>query len=190
MQKEDLNVLIDKTATLMAQYERRGANIDKRLEESSIMLQGLSQQLPGVVRTASLDLLQTLPRDTVASIRQGLDLSLEGYRQSLGRAGSEVLQVSHALAAQISDLQRLHRQLIWKTMVAVGLALALLLAGGAWLSMYYTNVIRNNQLSAQLLEAYNRADVRLCGNGSLCANVNSKGARYGADRQYLLVKQR
>jgi hypothetical protein len=74
--------------------------------------------------------------------------------------------------------------------VALALALALLLVGGAWLSLHYTRVIRDNQLSAELLKAYNGADVILCGNGKLCANVDTRGARYGDNRQYLPVRSR
>ena len=40
MQMEELNALIDKTATLMVQYERRGANIDARLQALGEELQG------------------------------------------------------------------------------------------------------------------------------------------------------
>jgi hypothetical protein len=64
-----------------------------------------------------------------------------------------------------------------------------LLIGGIWLASHYYNVIRENQIDAALMQAYNRADVSLC-QGRLCANVDAKGARYGDDKQYLIVKPR
>ena len=190
MQQEELTVLIDKTATLMTQYERRGASIDARLQALGEVLQGLTKQLPVVVKASTHDLLQTLPDQMTNKVREGLDRSMSDYRQSLDTASRDVENKSHALAGQISRLQRLHRQLIWKTMSTAVLALALLLAGGMWLSIHYTQVIRDNQLSAELLKAYNGADVTLCGSGGLCANVNAKGLRYGDHRQYLPVNPR
>jgi hypothetical protein len=50
-------------------------------------------------------------------------------------------------------------------------------------------VIRENQLDAALMQAYNHADVTLC-QAQLCANVDTKGVRYGDNRQYLIVKSR
>jgi hypothetical protein len=190
VQQEELTALIDKTATLMVQYERRGAAIDARLQAIGDTLQGLTQQLPVVVRTSTEGMLQTLPAEMGSVMRNGLGQQLGDYRQRLDAAGHDVEKASRSLAGQIGQLQRLHRQLIWKATGAVALTLALLLAGGAWLSMHYARVIRDNQLSADLLKAYNRADVTVCGNGSLCANVDARSARYGEHRQYLQVRSR
>lgn len=190
MQQEELTALIDKTATLMVQYERRGAAIDARLQALGDTLQGLAQQLPAVVRTSADGVLQTLPAEMGSVMRNGLGQQMDDYRQRLDAAGHDVEKASQSLSGQIGQLQRLHRQLIWKATGAVVLTLALLLAGGAWLSMHYIRVIRDNQLSAELLKAYNSADVTVCGNGSLCANVDPRGTRYGEHRQYLPVKFR
>jgi hypothetical protein len=190
VQQDELTVLIDKTATLMAQYERRGADIDARLQALGEVLQGATRQLPLVVGASTRDLLQTLADETMHKVREGLDRPMGDYRQGLDTARGEVENASRSLAGQISQLQRLHRQLIWKTTGAVVMALALLLGGGMWLSIHYTQVIRDNQLSANLLKAYNGADVTLCGAGDLCANVNTKAARYGVHRQYLPVNPR
>lgn len=190
MQMEELNALIDKTATLMVQYERRGAHIDARLQELGEVLHGLAQQLPSAVRGATHDLLQTLPGEMADTVRSGLGQSLGAYRQSMDAANAEVARAAQALAGQIGQLQSLHRRLIWKTSATVLAALALLLGGGAWLSTRYVRVIRDNQVSAELMRAYNSADVVLCGNGQLCANVDGKHAHYGERGQYLPVKPR
>ena len=190
MQMEELNALIDKTATLMVQYERRGANIDARLQALGEELQGLTQQLPAVVKGASRDLLQTLPGEMADTVRAGLGQSLVAYRQRVETANADIARAAQALAGQLGQLQSLHRRLVWKTSATVLAALALLLGGGAWLSAHYARVIRDNQLSAELMRAYNSADVVLCGNGQLCANVDGKRAHYGERGQYLPVKPR
>jgi hypothetical protein len=190
MQEDELAALIDKTATLMVHYERRGAAIDARLQALADALQGLTQQLPAVVRTSADGAMQALPAEMGSVMREGLDPSIGDYRRRLDAASGDVERTARALAGQIGQLQRVHRQLIWKTVGAAVLTLALLLTGGVWLSMHYTRVIRDNQLSAELLKAYNGADVTLCGRGELCANVDTRGARYGEHRQYLPVKPR
>lgn len=190
MQSDELNALIDKTATLMVQYERRGAHIDARLQELGDVLQGLTQQLPAVVKASTEGLLQTLPGEMAETVRAGLGESMSSYRQGLHVARGEVERATHALAAQISHLQNLHRRLVWKTIGAAWISLALLLGGGAWLSLHYIHVIRDNQLSAELVKAYSSADVVLCGTGELCANVDNKHARYGERAQYLPIKSR
>ncbi|MFL8092459.1 relaxation protein, partial [Xanthomonas vasicola] len=67
--------------------------------------------------------------------------------------------------------------------------LLVLLGGGGWLLTRYRQQIEDNQVRAELLRAYNAADVTLCGN-RLCANVETKGAAYGDRRQYRQVKPR
>ena len=190
MEQDELTALIDKTATLMTQYERRGAAIDSRLQALGDALHGLTQQLPAVLKTSADGVLQALPSEMGSVLRTGLGQSMGDYRQRLDTAGRDVELASQALAGQLSRLQQLHRQLIWRTGGVVVLALVLLLTGGAWLSVHYTRVIRDNQLSAELLQAYNGADVTLCSNGKLCANVDTRGAHYGEHRQYLTVKPR
>jgi hypothetical protein len=164
MTQDELTDLIDKTATLMTQYERRGAVIDARLQALGDALQGLTQELPMVIRTSADGALQTLPAEMGSVMRNGLGQAMGDYRQRLDTAGQGVEKSSRVLA--------------------------LLLAGGAWLSMHYTRVIRDNQLSAELLKAYNGADVTLCGSGMLCANVDIRGPRHGEHHQYLPVKSR
>lgn len=190
MQTEELNALIDKTATLMVQYERRGAHIDARLQALGEVLQDLTKQLPVMVKSATHDLLRTLPGELADTVRRELGQSLGAYRQTVDAANADIARAAQALAGQIGQLQSLHRRLIWKTTATVLVALVLLLGGGVWLSTGYTRVIRDNQLSAELMRAYNGADVVLCGNGQLCANVDGKHAHYGEQGQYLPVKLR
>lgn len=189
MQQDELAALIDKTATLMIQYERRSQHIDTRLQALGENLQGLLQQLPTAVKTSTQDVLRTLPGEMTNKMRDGMDQAMDDYRQSLGVAGTEVERSSRMLAAQIEQLQRLHRQLIWKTTGAAVLALTLLLGGGGWLSTHYLRVIRENQLTADQMKAYNAADLILCG-ATLCANVEARGPRYGDRRQYWPIKAR
>ena len=182
--------MIDKTATLMAQYERRDDSIDTRPQTLSQVLQDLMQQLPVVMQNSANGLLQTLPDQMMNKVREGLAQSTSDYQQRLRLACDEAAEKSHVLAQQLSHLQRLHRQLIWKTMTAAVITLLLLFAGGLWQSMHYTRVLEENQIEAELLKAYNSDDVTLRQGSQLCANVGSRDRRHGEQKPYLPVALR
>lgn len=190
MQLEELDALIDKTATLMVQYDRRGAVIDERLSALVAELRELVQRLPATFQHSSEEMLQALPSRLGDIATHALNRPLQDYRESLRAATGELERTKRVAAAQLDGLRNLHRVLLWKTVGTVALALAVLLAGGAWLSVHYAGVIQDNRVSADLMRAYNRADVVLCGDGGLCANVDAKHARYGDRGQYVPVKPR
>jgi hypothetical protein len=190
MQEDELSALISKTAALMEQFERRCDDIDQRLLASSQALQELTRQLPAIVRQSADGSLQALPAQVLSRVQEGLACPVADYQQRLDRAGSEVGNVSHALALQIQRLERLHKLLIWKVVGVTAVCLLLLLAGGVWLSMHYTKVIEENQLTADLMRTYNNADLVMCDKGQLCANVDAKGKRYGQHKQYVPVMSR
>lgn len=190
MQQDELDALIDKTATLMAQYERRGAHIDARLQKLAETLHDVTGRLPETIRGSAAALLETVPAQVAGAVSAGLDRPLDAYREQLHRAGADIEVAARALAGQIDGLGRLQRMLIWEAMGGAVLTLALLIGGGAWLSAHYASVVRDNQLAADLMQAYNGSDVVLCGHRELCANVDTKRARYGDRGQYLPVKPR
>lgn len=187
MQEDDLAVLISKTAALMEQFERRCTAIDRRLLDTSKALQELTQDLPTVFRQAADGSLQTLPGQVLKRVQDGLAQPVADYQKRLDQAGRDVGSVSHALALQIKRMDSLQQLLLWKVVGVTATCLVLLLAGGIWLSMHYTKVIEDNQITADLMRAFNRADVVLCEKNQLCANVDTKGKRYGDHKQYFPV---
>ncbi len=190
MQEDELSVLISKTAALMEQFERRCDEIDHRLLTSSEELQKLTQQLPAVVKQSANDSMQAVPGQVSSQVQLGLSRPVTDFQQRLDKAGNDVGQASHALAQQIKHIENLQRLLIWKVIGVTAACFLLLLAGGIWLSMHYTKVIEENQLTADLMKTYNNADLVLCEKGQLCANVDTKGKHYGDHRQYVPVMRR
>lgn len=118
-----------------------------------------------------------------------MEQPVAGFEKRLQQADSLIGERAHSLSDQPRRIERVQRLLLWKgTAVVIG-SLLLLLAGGEWLLPQYRDEIRNNQLRAELLRAYNGADVMLC-DRRLCANVETKGATYGDRRQYRPVRPR
>ncbi|GAA6142554.1 hypothetical protein [Hydrogenophaga sp. 5NK40-0174] len=189
MQEKDLSALVSKTAALMEQLQRRSQALEQKQAEAAQALQQLTQQVPGLVSHAATQQLQRLPEAVAAKVEAGVDAPVEQYEQRLQAAGVQVQQSADTITAQLQSLQRIHHGIAWKLSALLLGTLGVLLAGGGWLSWQYRQDIRNNQISARLLEAYNRSDVVICGD-SLCANVERNGRKFGDKGQYLPVKPR
>lgn len=189
MREDEVMALVDRTAALMEQFDRRCGAIDQRLAAVTQELQALAQRVPGVVGRSADDALRALPEQVMGKVRHGLERPVEAYEQRLQTAGQQIGDGAQGIAAQIRRMEQLHRALVWKTFGAVLGCLLLLLVGGLWLSQHYYGVIREYQIAGELLKAYNGADVILC-EGRLCANTDAKGKRYGEQGQYRPVMAR
>ncbi len=189
MQQDELTALIGRTAILMEQFERRCEEIEAHQRTLCEQLQQLSQRAVWAVCQAADESLRDLSGAVTGKVEDGLSQPVAAYEHRLRKAGTLLQEGSQGLAAQIARLQWLHRQLVWKVVAVAFGSLLLLLAGGGWLSSRYRADIERQRVGADLLRAYNRADVSLC-DGRLCANVDLKGRAYGEDKQYRPVRPR
>nr|WP_246109267.1 relaxation protein [Vulcaniibacterium gelatinicum] len=177
-----MTALTLRTAALMEQFERRCERIERQCHALAEQLQQATAAVPEQARRSADATLHTLP-DTVLRrleaglLQAGLEPPVAAYEQRLQHAGAQLQAGAHALAMQLRRMETLHRQLLWKFAATVIAALALLLAGGAWLGNHYRHELARQRLQADLLRAYNQADVTLC-DGRLCARVED-GVRYG-----------
>ncbi len=192
MDEQALTDLISKTAMLMEKFERNCVDINQRQQALTQHLSELAQKLPAVVQQSADSSMQRLPGQVLDKVQSGLEQPVSQYEKRLSEAGTKVGDGSHTLAQQIQRMERLHKHLIWKTAaVAIG-SMLLVLVGGIWLSTHYYSIIRENQVAADLLKAYNSADVILCGkNGDqLCAKVDRASTGYGDKGQYVPIEPR
>ncbi|MBB4132700.1 relaxation protein [Xanthomonas sp. 3075] len=189
MDAKDPLTLVSKTAALMEQFERRCSEIEQQQRRLAQQLEQVAQSLPGVMTRSAEQTMQRVPDTVVRHIQQGMDPSVAGFEKRLQQAGSLIGGGAQSLSDQLKRIERAQRLLLWKGAAVVVGSLLVLLGGGAWLLAHYRQEIEDNQVRADLLRAYNAADVTLC-NGRLCANVETKGPVYGDRRQYRQVKQR
>ncbi|HEX7801721.1 MAG TPA: relaxation protein [Pseudoxanthomonas sp.] len=179
MNEEAAAVLVSKIAALVEQF-------DRRCEQTSRDLRQLTQQVPGMVRQSADEQMRRIPDQVMGSVRGSIEQPVAAYEQRLREAGGSLQSGSQALAAQLRRMERLHKQMVWKVVGITLGSLILLLTGGIWLSKHYYDEIRENQISVDLLKAYNQADVKVC-DGRLCARVEKKNKRYG---DYIIVESR
>lgn len=172
-------VLLSQMAALVEQFRRS-------CEQTAQELQEMVQRVPGTVRQATDEQIRRLPGEVMGSVRGGIEQPVAAYEQRLRHAGEQLQHASYALTTQLQRAEALHKQLIWKVAGITLGSLILLLVGGGWLSKHYYDEIRQNRISAELLKAYNQADVTVCGD-RLCAKVDRKDKRYG---DYVPIKPR
>lgn len=189
MREQEVMALVERTAMLMEQYERRCSRLDQQLAAVTRELQQLAQQVPAVIGRSADDSLRALSGQVMGRISQGLTQPVDAYEQRLRSAGHLLADGAQDIAAQIRRMERLHRAIVWKTVGAVLGSLLLMLVGSIWLSRHYYGVIRDHQIAGDLLKAYNGADVVRCGE-RLCANIDDAGKRYGDQGQYRPVRPR
>lgn len=181
--------LVASVSALMERFERRTQQIENSLQAAHQQLQHLAQQVPEAVHRAADTEMQKLRGGVVSAVDAGIGQSVSAYEGRMQAAGHQVQQASHALSAQLDGSRQLHRHLLWKVAGVCLASLALVVLGGSWLSSHYYNEIRRHQLAAELLKAYDAADVTLCGD-RLCANVDPKGDQFGDKGQYRPVRDR
>ncbi|MEA9566824.1 MULTISPECIES: relaxation protein [unclassified Xanthomonas] len=189
MNAQDPLALVSKAASLMEQFERRCIELEQQQNRLAQQLEQVAQSLPGVMTRSAEQTLQRVPDTLIRSMQQGMEQPVAGFEKRLQQAGNLIGEGAHSLSDQLKRIERGQRVLLWKGVAVVIGSLLLLLAGGGWLLTQYRDEIRHNQLRAELLRAYNAADVTLC-DGRLCANVETKGATYGDRRQYRPVRPR
>lgn len=189
MSQSDTLALASKAAALMEQFERRCVDLERQQQHLAQHLEQVAQSLPGAAARSVQETLQRVPEALIRQVQNGLDESVAGFEKRMQHAGSLIREGAQSLAAQLKHVERMQRVLLWKSAAVTLGSLLLLLAGGGWLLMQYRQEIRDNQLRAELLRAYNAADVTLC-EGRLCANTETQGPTYGDRRQYRLVRSR
>ena len=189
MDQAQLIDVIQKTAALMEQFERRSRELEHQQQALSQQLQQLTQLLPGTVRQSADASLQRLPTAVMQQIETALGQAMSGYEQRLRDSGQLLQTGAEVVAAQVRRTEKLSRTVAWKALGSVIAAVAILLAGSLFLASHYRKQIRDNQIRADLLRAYNQADVTLCGE-RLCANVDVTAKGSGPQQQYRPVQPR
>lgn len=118
-------------------------------------------------------------------MRHGLNLPLDDFDRRVGDNVHRVDCATHGLMQAQVQMATVVRKLRWLVAGVLAAMLLVVLAGGSLL-WHYRGVVGENQIRADLMRAYNQADVNLC-DGRLCARVDRADKRFG---DYLLIKPR
>lgn len=151
-----LHDLLGKMAVLVAQFDRHCA-------QSREALQASARQVPEQVRASTEQQMNQLHKALLTRVGNAIERPVTGCVQQLDASSTQLQQASEALAAQVQRARHVHRGVLWTSTGVAGIALLAILIAGMTSTRYYAGEIQRQRISADLLKAYNAADVRLCG---------------------------
>lgn len=154
--QDALHDLLAKMAVLVAQFDRHCAQSREALQTSA-------RQIPEQVRASTDQQMARLHTALSAQVGNAIERPVARCTQQLDASSAQLQRASDALAAQAQRAGRVHRGVLRKSTGAAGVALLAVLIAGAALTRYYAGEVQRQRVSADLLRAYNAADVRLCG---------------------------
>lgn len=183
MQSNELTELANKMAAAIARFEPCSQNIEQQQAN-------LARQLPIMVQQKVDDVLQVLSSQAASAVREGLGPPTDELQHRLRTIAIDTDKTTRALRAAQADVAS-QRRLMWWGLGSV-LVLCMISLVATYQSLYGFYHARMTQLKAKItyLEAVNKADVVRCGDGLLCARVDTQSPRYGDKKQYRVVAPR
>jgi len=172
-------------ADLVARLARLSQELGERNRQAVEQLQRASQSAPAVLRQAADQAWSGLSSRANESVQQGLQGPLDGLGRHIADSIARMQTATQGLMQAQQRMQSTVRKLHW-LVGAVAMVMLLALIAGTAMVRHYRGVIAEHQIQAELMRAYNQADVTLC-DGRLCANVERNGKSY---QGYVPIKPR
>ncbi|WP_266169523.1 hypothetical protein [Dyella subtropica] len=185
MQPDDLKKAAVQTANLVERLSRISQDIAERNHQAAEYLQRTTQAAPDMFRQAANAAYGNISSGTLQAVRSGLNEPLENFQRSVIDHINSIQRTTHELIQAQASMKAVIRKL---SLLVAGVLATMLLAimSGASVLWHYQGVIAKNQIQADLMRAYNQADVTLC-DGQLCAKVDKPRKNYEG---YVPVKPR
>lgn len=189
MEADDLKTLALRLAALGERLDQRSEAAGRRVEQAAAALDRGAQQLSASTAGFTRDVAQALRQQAGEIVGSGIGAAAGAFDQQVRDAAKSASAAARGLEAEVQALRRERRT--WAWMGGGALLVGGLLAVGASLFAVYEGrrQLAQQRIEAELLRAYNRADVTLC-DGALCANVDDAGPRRGDRKQYRPVRLR
>ncbi|MCF7221675.1 hypothetical protein [Marilutibacter chinensis] len=189
MQDAKYNEMIDfleKASLLAADLERRciGAAEQQQSSARDLLqtLQRVETNLDQVVSAGKTELVQ----HAQSAVRQALAQEVGAATKAIGESASQLRQMSEQLKREQSAVGMRMRVMGWKTMIAVGAAAFLALAGTGFALWHNVKRIQRTQVQAEVLDALQHVTVTSC-DGRPCMKLVDGQPRWSKNPDYVLV---
>jgi len=189
MDTEALKVLVIQLAAVAERLDQRSQAAVQQVEQAGAMLDRSAHRLGSSSADFTREVSSALQRQSGEFIGKGLADSIGEFKSQLTACAHAASAAARTLEGERLALSRERRTWLWLGSGALLVASTLATVSSFHAVSSSRKEVERNQIAADLLRAYDQADVRLCGH-RLCANVEDSGARQGTDNQYRLVKPR
>ncbi|MGO1072735.1 hypothetical protein [Lysobacter sp. CA199] len=185
MQSQELKEVIVQAAGLLEYFKREAEASGQTSREAAERLAQAAELGPRLLRQAADEAFAQVSGNATRAVRDGVQAPLETFERRMLDNDKRIAAATNEFSKAAGRLDALQRRLL----LAAGfsaLAIALAIAATTVVLWQMKQEIRRNQISVELLRAYNKADVTLC-EGRLCARIDPKAKPYG---DYLPVAPR
>ncbi|HEX7644446.1 MAG TPA: hypothetical protein VF472_19735 [Burkholderiaceae bacterium] len=174
MPDDELKQLITQVAELLEYFKRQTEKASESNSAASLQLQQAAAAAPAVIREAASDALTQVSKDVADTMHDNLQIPMNDFARRLMEAEHHVAKTMQVFAERLITFQKS----ILLTLGLMAIAAILLIAGAAGGVWYSHKEVERNRVEADLLRAYNQADVTIC-EDRLCAKIDKSGKHYG-----------
>ncbi|MDQ0009997.1 hypothetical protein J2T07_002187 [Luteibacter jiangsuensis] len=185
MREEGARSATVQVAMMVERLSRMSESMDTRHRQATEQQERTVQALPAIMRQAADAGLGAISADATRTVRMGLNEPLAEVTWAAAEHGRLMQASTDTMVRTQRKLAAFVHKAAWLVAGVLAILLSVLALGG-YLGWHYKQVITQQQIEADLLRAYNQADVRLCGK-QLCARVGRADKRYG---DYVPLRQR
>lgn len=189
MEQRDLKQFIVQLAAITDRLDQRSASAVQTVESSAQRISSEARRLTSSSEGFTREVAQGLQQRSGEIVREGLAQAMTQFGQQLEAAAAVAGRAAVTLEQERQALRDQRRTWLWLGCGALLIGSLLTVATSIYVVKDSYQQVAQNQIEAELLRAYNAADVTLCG-GRLCANVDNKAQRFGEHNEYLLVEPR
>jgi hypothetical protein len=189
MDSDDLKELIVTLAAVADRLDQRSESAVQRVERTGATLHQSADRLGSNTQAFARDVLQAIEKHSGEAIARGTGQAVEQCNAQLRNAAQTATASARELDQMRDAMRRERRTWVWLVSGALIVGSMLSVGAAGYAVTTSKRQVERNRIEADLLRAYNAADVTLCG-GKLCANVDISGARSGDQKQYRPVKPR
>ncbi|QDH71363.1 hypothetical protein [Marilutibacter alkalisoli] len=183
---QELINFLEKAALLAADLERRCLDAAEQQQDSAKALvqtlHGVEGTLGEVVTAGKTELLQ----HAQAAVRQALAQEVGAATKAIGESANQLRQVSDQLKREQSAVGMRMRIMGWKSMIAIGAAAFLTVAGSSFVLWHNVKRTERLQVQAEVMQALQHVTVTSC-DGRPCMKLEEGQPRWGKNQDYILV---
>jgi|GEM_PF-3436485 hypothetical protein len=174
MPDDELKQAITQVAELLEFFKRQTEKASEANNAASQQLQQAAEAAPAAIREAASDVLTQASNDVAQMMQENLQGSMNDLARRLMEAEHLVDKTAQTFAGRLVTFQKS----ILLTLCLMLFGTILLTAGALGGMWYFYKEVERNRVEADLLRAYNQADVTIC-EGRLCAKPDKSGKHYG-----------
>ena len=162
MHIEELYQAVSNMAVVAQHLKEDADNAVQIQQQVAYQLEQRLQVLDESIETALARHVEKLREQVAQQVADGSQDSMQDFQQQLEDLKKQMLDFSQFAAMIKKDLNKVSHSILMKIGVLSSVALVAVIGSALWLVFYYKGIIRENKLSAEAVQLYSQADVKLC----------------------------